>query len=263
MKKISLLSPDNMVKKNKKYQGKKTTSKNLLLEENRKDSLSFYRSFSLNNIKIKSNNKQSIKIYENKKRKDFSPKNKVQILENNILIFKNGDLFNSLNNLANIKKQKFALQKKIENISNNIRELKLKSKNQSVNKYLIKNDQEQIKRILENEEQNNLKIQSQLSEDDISLNILKLELKKEEEKAKENKNIFNDIINEIIVLEEKIKKINKKNWILNKENDNLKNNINEYKRKNEYLKKEINKYENLSNQLLNDVKGLINLNKSN
>ena len=151
----------------------------------------------------------------------------------------------------------------IEAISNNITELKLKSKNQSVNKYLIKKNQEQIKRILENEEQNNLKIQSQLSEDDISLNILKLELKKEEEKAKENKNIFNDIINEIIVLEEKIKKINKKNLILNKENDNLKNNINEYKRKNEYLKKEINKYENLSNQLLNDVKGLINLNKSN
>ena len=254
MKKPKHISTKELFEKHNKN---KIQKNNLLLKENEKNSLSFYRTFSLNNITIKINNKESIEINKTKKRKAFSPKNQVKIFENNLLKLKNSETLNLMKNIPSLQKKKKILEKEITNLNNNIHKIKKQNRYNSMNKYSLENDNEKIKYILKKEE--NKKTKQNISEDDNSKNNIKSRISKELKEAKINKNNIIIIKTEIQELTEKIKILNEKKNELIKEKYIISNELNEYKKKNENLKKDINKYENSINNFLNNVEALVKL----
>ena len=244
MNKKRLLSTDILFKNRNK--------KNNNLNEKQKNTLSFTRTFSLNNIKIKINNKQSIEIIKNKKRA-FSPKNKVEILEKQIEIFKNGNLFHSLQNLSNLKRKKGSLQKKVTSLKNDINQTIKINKYKSANKYLIKKNNEKIKNILSTKKENTKQIEIQKSEDENSLNLIRINIRKKKVETQKIKENYVKITREINELNEEIKNINKKKIELIKEKNIIFNEINNYKKKIEKIKIDIDKYDKLSDRLLNSI----------
>lgn len=256
---IKLFENKNKSKsKPKKNKDKYITKNNLLLKINEEKPLSFYRTFSLNNIKIKTNNKDSIEINKNKNiQRPFSPQNKIEILEKKIKIIKDGNFYNSLQNLDNLRKQKLSLQKRVNTLINNIQELKKKNNYNKINEILIENNN--IKTVLYHKANNPINIIKEISEEN---NSLKNKIKIENKNLKYKTDIINKIKYEINEMNEQIKKIKNDNNELIKEKYNLINKINTFKKKNENLKKDINKYDILSNELLNGVEEIIKIKDS-
>ena len=261
MKKPKNISTEKLFKKNNKYKIKLDIEKakeNLLRKDFQKNTLSSSRTFSLNSIKI--NNKESIEIKEMKKRKALSPKSKVKIIENQIKKIKEGKLFNLKKKMPSLQKEKRILKKKINDLNNDINNIKRINKYRSLNKfYVMEKDNEKIKNILKNEEKISINIKRQIDDDDNSLNFLRIRINKEYKEANRNIDNIHKIEDQIMELKKEIEKINDKNNKLIKEKENIINELKEYKKKNDDLKNNINKYENSSNNFLNDVEKLMKL----
>ena len=266
MKDNKIISTNKIFEKRNKSKSKakndKTNQKsnNLLFNIKQEKPLTFHQTFSLNNITIKTNNKQSIEITRNKKenkKRPFSPQNKIEIFEKKIQILKNGNFFNSLQNIENIKQKRFSLQKRFNSLNNNFQELKKKKKYNEANRLFFENENKNIKRLLDLKENKNLK--KQISEEEQSIKKFEDKLKKENKELEEKTDKIKKIEEEIIEMNKEIKKINNQNNELIKEKNSLINEINKIKKKNDNLKKNIDKYDNLSNNVLNKVEDIIKL----
>ena len=263
MKEKKNLSINNLLKPNNRAIKLVNNNKNNLLVNNSKP-LNYFHTFSLSNITIKSNNKNSIEINKNDNitKRAFSPKNKVLILENQIKIIKSGNLFNSLKNKSNIKKHKNKLEKNITILNNNIKELKKKRDYQKINRFLVSNENIKIKNLHKKEGQNSSNFVKEKIEDIHSVKILENKINKITLDTKLKKENIIIIKKEVNKIKEDMNEITNKNNALNKQKNDIINKINDYNKKIYDLKIKINKFENLSDQLLYDMEGLIKLSNS-